>query len=234
MTSTNTTDTRCCSASTGRSRSAPRRAKHALIPVTDWTSRPAPRIPRPSDPRVSPAWRRFGRPSTLARSPVTREDSPFRPHRREPEKTPGRSERLPALFSERFGGLPKRPKGADCKSAGKRLRRFESFAPHQRPVRVPTSFAASPAANSFPHPNTNPLTPRLSANGHRTGPSATLDNAEKVRILRPPQKKVSGIRYQASGLRQQACAVSSRRGMRSAAIGHQCLSPLREVSLYRG
>ena len=132
MTSTNTTDTRCCSASTGRSRSAPRRAKHALIPVTDWTSRPAPRIPRPSDPRVSPAWRRFGRPSTLARSPVTREDSPFRPHRREPEKTPGRSERLPALFSERFGGLPKRPKGADCKSAGKRLRRFESFAPHRR------------------------------------------------------------------------------------------------------
>src|SRR5205823_12602357 len=29
------------------------------------------------------------------------------------------------------GGMPERPKGADCKSAGLRLRRFESFSLHQ-------------------------------------------------------------------------------------------------------
>src|SRR5262249_61976159 len=29
------------------------------------------------------------------------------------------------------GGVPERPKGADCKSAGLRLRRFESFPLHQ-------------------------------------------------------------------------------------------------------
>src|SRR5262245_4166719 len=29
------------------------------------------------------------------------------------------------------GGVPKRPTGADCKSAGLRLRRFESFPLHQ-------------------------------------------------------------------------------------------------------
>src|SRR5436190_10501524 len=29
------------------------------------------------------------------------------------------------------GGMPERPKGADCKSAGSRLRRFESFSLHQ-------------------------------------------------------------------------------------------------------
>jgi hypothetical protein len=28
------------------------------------------------------------------------------------------------------GGMPERPKGADCKSAGSRLRRFESFSLH--------------------------------------------------------------------------------------------------------
>src|SRR4051794_14578447 len=30
------------------------------------------------------------------------------------------------------GGMPERPKGADCKSAGSRLRRFESFSLHHR------------------------------------------------------------------------------------------------------
>ena len=33
-----------------------------------------------------------------------------------------------------LGGVPKRPTGADCKSAGLRLRRFESFPHHRRPV----------------------------------------------------------------------------------------------------
>src|SRR3954463_11230497 len=31
--------------------------------------------------------------------------------------------------------MPERPKGADCKSAGSRLRRFESFSLHQSPAR---------------------------------------------------------------------------------------------------
>src|SRR5207302_1259740 len=30
------------------------------------------------------------------------------------------------------GGMPERPKGADCKSAGTRLRRFESFSLHHQ------------------------------------------------------------------------------------------------------
>jgi hypothetical protein len=35
------------------------------------------------------------------------------------------------LFGEKNGQLPKWPKGADCKSAVGRLRRFESFTAHQ-------------------------------------------------------------------------------------------------------
>ena len=31
-----------------------------------------------------------------------------------------------------LGEMPERPKGADCKSAGVCLRRFESFSPHRR------------------------------------------------------------------------------------------------------
>ena len=34
------------------------------------------------------------------------------------------------LTKETPGGMPERPKGADCKSAGSRLRRFESFSLH--------------------------------------------------------------------------------------------------------
>ena len=35
------------------------------------------------------------------------------------------------LYAGRRGSVPKRPKGADCKSAGLCLRRFESFPAHQ-------------------------------------------------------------------------------------------------------
>ena len=42
--------------------------------------------------------------------------------------------RMRARVCDDTGGVPKRPTGADCKSAGSRLRRFESF-PHH-PVRV--------------------------------------------------------------------------------------------------
>ena len=36
------------------------------------------------------------------------------------------------ITSSIYGGVPERPKGADCKSAGFHLRRFESFSLHQR------------------------------------------------------------------------------------------------------
>ena len=36
------------------------------------------------------------------------------------------------IEKEVFGEMPERPKGADCKSAGVCLRRFESFSPHRR------------------------------------------------------------------------------------------------------
>ncbi len=35
-----------------------------------------------------------------------------------------------AMIPGRYAGMPERPKGADCKSAGYRLRRFESFSRH--------------------------------------------------------------------------------------------------------
>lgn len=44
-----------------------------------------------------------------------------------------RLERAPSKISRlalTAGGVPERPKGADCKSAGERLRRFESFPLH--------------------------------------------------------------------------------------------------------
>ena len=44
---------------------------------------------------------------------------------------------FPARGRARFGEVPKRPNGADCKSAGSRLRRFESSPLHQRAVPDP-------------------------------------------------------------------------------------------------
>lgn len=41
--------------------------------------------------------------------------------------------------SARFGEVPKRPNGADCKSAGLRLRRFESSPLHQEPAEETSS-----------------------------------------------------------------------------------------------
>ena len=43
----------------------------------------------------------------------------------------------------RCGGVPERPKGADCKSAGSRLRRFESF-----PLHHPDPARSSPVRHS--------------------------------------------------------------------------------------
>src|SRR5438105_7511030 len=50
-----------------------------------------------------------------------------------PDRESSRSEeRGSAVRSDSHhpGGMPERPKGADCKSAGSRLRRFESFSLH--------------------------------------------------------------------------------------------------------
>src|SRR3954465_253670 len=46
-----------------------------------------------------------------------------------PLTLPGVETRIRGSFF--LGGVPKRPTGADCKSAGLRLRRFESFPLHQ-------------------------------------------------------------------------------------------------------
>ena len=74
--------------------------------------------------------------SPFASSFVRRSRQASRPER------PGRSSDSPAGRHPhrgcwRCGGMPERPKGADCKSAGVRLRRFESFSLHHfnRPVR---------------------------------------------------------------------------------------------------
>jgi hypothetical protein len=55
-----------------------------------------------------------------------------RASRRPPLRLPQNPERRSA---HQNGGLPERPKGADCKSAAM-LRRFESSARHQREVRA--------------------------------------------------------------------------------------------------
>ena len=47
------------------------------------------------------------------------------------QRPSGRVRRAPPGRGRRRGGVPERPKGADCKSAGSRLRRFESFPLHQ-------------------------------------------------------------------------------------------------------
>ncbi len=74
--------------------------------------------------------------SPFASSFVRRSRPASRPER------PGRSSDSPAGRHPhrgcwRCGGMPERPKGADCKSAGLCLRRFESFSLHHfnRPVR---------------------------------------------------------------------------------------------------
>ena len=48
----------------------------------------------------------------------------------------------------RCGGMPERPKGADCKSAGSRLRRFESFSLHHLIQAPPGSSGNSSAARA--------------------------------------------------------------------------------------
>ena len=45
-------------------------------------------------------------------------------------RAPRPSGRIIAPYHTVYGQIPKWPKGADCKSAGRRLRRFESFTAH--------------------------------------------------------------------------------------------------------
>ena len=76
--------------------------------------------------RVAPRGGRFHRLRLDSRCAQTRQyAAPFR----------GRSGRRDAeaarIQVEKFGGIPKRPTGADCKSAGLRLRWFESTSLHQ-------------------------------------------------------------------------------------------------------
>src|SRR5271155_5379943 len=49
------------------------------------------------------------------------------------------------------GGVPKRPTGADCKSAGLRLRRFESFPLHQLTVEEEGTPAVEVAVDAERH-----------------------------------------------------------------------------------
>src|SRR5690242_7820357 len=45
--------------------------------------------------------------------------------------------------------MPERPKGADCKSAGSRLRRFESFSLHQPPGNETRGNSSAGRASAF-------------------------------------------------------------------------------------
>ena len=60
---------------------------------------------------------------------------------------PKHDENKPAMkrcSSARYGQVPKRPKGADCKSVGSRLRGFESLPAHQHFIRGEQSRSRSP------------------------------------------------------------------------------------------
>ena len=98
------------------------------------------RVPQcspPHGPMSTPAAARFAHPACISRAKVQfhliRVKRPLTAGAGGP-KIAGSLGLLANSHRNKFGGIPKRPTGADCKSAGLRLRWFESTSLHQLQV----------------------------------------------------------------------------------------------------